>query len=69
MATQGAELDEARVEFRRRLDGQIPDELNTDFNLDRWLRNYTYVRGACQRIVYIRYALQDVNACEEKFRE
>lgn len=36
-------LDQKREEFRRRLGNKIPAELDTSFNLDRWLVNYELV--------------------------
>ncbi|KAI6234987.1 CRAL-TRIO domain-containing protein [Aphelenchoides besseyi] len=46
-------LEQKRYELRQRLGKRIPDELNTDFNLDRWLNNYEL----------------DLDLCEDKFIE
>jgi hypothetical protein len=32
--------EEKRKEFRKRLEGIIPPELDTDFQVDRWLECY-----------------------------
>ncbi|KAI6176745.1 CRAL-TRIO domain-containing protein [Aphelenchoides bicaudatus] len=46
-------LDQKREELRQRLGKRIPAELDTNFNLDRWLTNYSL----------------DLDACEDKFLE
>lgn len=44
---------EKRAELRRRLGDVLPEEFGTDYNLDRWLKNYSH----------------DVDACVPKFEE
>ena len=36
-------LEEKRKEFRIRLGDELPPELDTDFNLNRWIVNYDEV--------------------------
>uniref|UniRef100_A0A1I7SQZ8 CRAL-TRIO domain-containing protein n=1 Tax=Bursaphelenchus xylophilus TaxID=6326 RepID=A0A1I7SQZ8_BURXY len=35
-----AELSEHRSQFRKDLEGILPEELDTDFNVDRWIMNH-----------------------------
>ncbi|CAD5216683.1 unnamed protein product [Bursaphelenchus okinawaensis] len=35
-----ADLVEQRAQFREKVGDVIPEELNTDFNVDRWILNY-----------------------------